>query len=68
MKKNISNNLNIDKVTNALAERLPDKKGPWNFTKTLLGQSNPTFILTGKNCKLVLRKKPKFLSKLFLCM
>ena len=58
MKKNISNNLDIEKVTNALAKRLPDKKGPWNYTKTSMGQSNPTYILTGKNCKLVLRKKP----------
>jgi len=58
MKKNISNNLNIKKVTNALSKRLPYKQGPWNYTKTSLGQSNPTYILTGKNCKLVLRKKP----------
>ena len=58
MTKNISNTLDIEKVTSALAKRLPDKKGPWRYEKTLFGQSNPTFILTGKNSKLVLRKKP----------
>ena len=58
MTKNISNTLDIHKVTSALAKRLPDKKGPWRYEKTLFGQSNPTFILTGKNSKLVLRKKP----------
>ena len=58
MRKNISNILDIDKVTNALALRLPYMEGPWKYTKTSIGQSNPTFILTGKNNKLVLRKKP----------
>ena len=58
MTKNISNTLDIEKVTSSLAERLPDKKGPWRYEKTLFGQSNPTFILTGENSKLVLRKKP----------
>ena len=33
-------------------------EGPWKYTQTSIGQSNPTFILTGKNNKLVLRKKP----------
>tara|TARA_A100001011_G_scaffold373435_1_gene432843 strand:- start:78 stop:1121 length:1044 start_codon:yes stop_codon:yes gene_type:complete len=58
MTENISNVLDIEKVTKALAVRLPHIKGPWKYTKTSFGQSNPTFILTGKNSKLVLRKKP----------
>ena len=49
MTKNISNILDIDKVTNALALRLPYMEGPWKYKKTSIGQSNPTFILTGKN-------------------
>ena len=37
MTKNISNTLDIEKVTSALAKRLPDKKGPWRYEKTLFG-------------------------------
>ena len=36
MTKNISNTLDIDKVTSALAKRLPDKKGPWKYEKTYI--------------------------------
>ena len=42
-----SNFLNFDKLFRALEMRLPKFKGPWKFTKTPHGQSNPTFILTG---------------------
>ena len=54
-----SNFLNFDKLFKALEIRLPKFKGPWKFTKTPHGQSNPTFILTGSNGVLVVRCKPK---------
>tara|TARA_X000001036_G_scaffold192210_1_gene181266 strand:+ start:869 stop:1900 length:1032 start_codon:yes stop_codon:yes gene_type:complete len=54
-----SNFLNFDKLFRALEMRLPKFKGPWKFTKTPHGQSNPTFILTGSNGVLVVRCKPK---------
>ena len=54
-----SNFLNFDKLFRALEIRLPKFKGPWKFTKTPHGQSNPTFILTGSNGVLVVRCKPK---------
>ncbi len=50
--------LDLKKVTKAITLRMPEKQGPWVVTKTPLGQSNPTFILNGRNEKLVLRKKP----------
>ncbi len=50
--------LNIEKVTAALNSRLPQYSGPWKATKTELGQSNPTFVLSGLDKKLVLRRKP----------
>ena len=51
--------LNIKSVNASLSSRLPEFKGPWFAEKTIHGQSNPTFILTGKNNKkLILRKKP----------
>lgn len=50
--------LDIDKVTSALSSRMPSYFGPWSFAKTTQGQSNPTFILQGKNYSLVLRRKP----------
>ena len=53
-----SSYLDLKKVTKALTFRMPEKQGPWVSTKTPLGQSNPTFILNGRNEKLVLRKKP----------
>ncbi len=53
-----SSYIDLKKVTKALTLRMPEIKGPWVISKTPLGQSNPTFILTGSNGKLVLRKKP----------
>ena len=50
--------LNMDKVSNALNSKLPQFLGPWKERKTELGQSNPTFILNGRNKTLVLRRKP----------
>ncbi|PQM60528.1 MAG: phosphotransferase family protein [Rhodobacteraceae bacterium] len=50
--------IDLLKVTNALKSRLPQYLGPWTERKTVLGQSNPTFILQGKNKTLVLRRKP----------
>ena len=44
--------LNIAKVSSALKKRIPNHLGPWTYTKTTLGQSNPTFVLSGKNNKL----------------
>ena len=58
MNDNLPNLLNISKLTDTLALKLPSFQGPWKYTKTSFGQSNPTFILTGKKNKLVLRKKP----------
>jgi len=58
MNDNSSQLINISKLTNTLASKLPGFEGPWEYTKTSFGQSNPTFILTGKKNKLVLRKKP----------
>ena len=46
------------KVNEVLAARLPQFLGPWSGKKTTEGQSNPTFILKGKNKSLVLRRKP----------
>ena len=54
-----SNFLNFDKLFRVLEIRLPKFKGPWKFTKTPHGQSNPTFILSGSNGVLVVRCKPK---------
>ncbi len=51
--------IDTDKVNQALAKYLPGFEGPWSVEKTKNGQSNPTFILSGKNKKLVLRKKPE---------
>ena len=50
--------LDMQKVSTALSTRLPKFLGPWDYVKTTLGQSNPTFILSGKTDKLVLRRKP----------
>ena len=51
--------LDIAKVNESLSKRLPQFDGPWTSKKTAHGQSNPTFILTGKtDKKLVLRRKP----------
>ena len=58
MNDNLPHLLNISKLTDTLALKLPSFQGPWKYTKTSFGQSNPTFILTGKKNKLVLRKKP----------
>ena len=58
MNDNLPHLLNISKLTDTLALKLPSFQGPWEYTKTSFGQSNPTFILTGKKNKLVLRKKP----------
>ena len=58
MNDNSSHLLNISKLTETLASKLPSFEGPWTYTKTSFGQSNPTYILTGKKNKLVLRKKP----------
>ena len=54
-----SNFLNFDKLFRVLEIRLPKFKGPWKFTKTPHGQSNPTFIVSGSNGGLVVRSKPK---------
>ncbi len=54
-----SNFLNFDRLFRVLEIRLPKFKGPWKFTKTPHGQSNPTFILSGSNGLLVVRCKPK---------
>ena len=45
----------IDEI---ISKKLPQYEGPWKVTKTPTGQSNPTYILEGKNKSLVLRKKP----------
>ena len=58
MNDNLSHLLNISILTDIIALKLPSFQGPWKYTKTSFGQSNPTFILTGKKNKLVLRKKP----------
>ena len=50
--------LEVKFVNRALAQRLPQYLGPWKAKKTDLGQSNPTFVLFGKNKSLVLRRKP----------
>ncbi len=50
--------LDILKVSSALKKRMPNHLGPWTYTKTAFGQSNPTFILNSKGKKLVLRRKP----------
>ena len=51
-------NLDLTRVSKAFDLRLPELEGPWMAAKTQFGQSNPTFIMSGKNKKLVLRKKP----------
>ena len=51
-------NLDMALVNRALKKRLPQYFGPWKAKKTALGQSNPTFILKGKNNNVVLRRKP----------
>ena len=48
MNDNLPHLLNISKLTETLALKLPSFQGPWKYTKTSFGQSNPTFILTGK--------------------
>ena len=53
MNDNLPHLLNISKLTDTLALKLPSFQGPWKYTKTSFGQSNPTFILTGKKNKLV---------------
>ena len=58
MNDNSSHLLNISKLTETLASKLPSFEGPWSYTKTSFGQSNPTFILKGKSNNLVLRRKP----------
>jgi aminoglycoside phosphotransferase (APT) family kinase protein len=42
-----------------LVDHLPDYAGPYAVSVLSGGQSNPTFLLTGQNQKLVLRKKPE---------
>ena len=44
MTKNISNTLDIEKVTSALAKRLPDQKGPWRYEKTSFGQDRKSVV------------------------
>ncbi len=51
--------VDLEKVTSALSLHMPERRGPWFIAKTEFGQSNPTFILTGSDGKLVLRKKPQ---------
>ena len=58
MNKKGSIHLDVARVSKAFDLRLPELEGPWIATKTQFGQSNPTFIMSGKNKKLVLRKKP----------
>ncbi len=58
MSKKESNFLDIERLSIALEKRLPRCRGPWKFSKTPHGQSNPTFILSGSNCSLVVRCKP----------
>lgn len=41
-----------------LARHLPGFEGPLHIEKTPTGQSNPTFILTAKSGRYVLRRKP----------
>ena len=55
---NCAPSLNMNLVQTALSTHLPEYRGPWTAKKTALGQSNPTFVLEGKNNNLVLRKKP----------
>ena len=58
MNKKGSIHLDVARVSKAFDLRLPELEGPWMAAKTQFGQSNPTFIMSGKNKKLVLRKKP----------
>ena len=58
MNKHGSIYLDLERVSKAFDLRMPELEGPWVADKTQFGQSNPTFIISGKNKKLVLRKKP----------
>lgn len=53
-----SSGLNEGALDAHLVAHLPNYAGPYVVSVLSGGQSNPTFLLTGKDQKLVLRKKP----------
>ena len=50
--------LNLVLVEKAFCKRMPDFCGPLSAEKTPHGQSNPTYIISSKSGKYVLRRKP----------
>ena len=58
MKKNNEFDIISSSIDEILKKKLPNYYGPWKIKKTPTGQSNPTYILRGKNKTLILRKKP----------
>ncbi|MEO0914795.1 MAG: phosphotransferase family protein, partial [Pseudomonadota bacterium] len=47
-----------DQLERYFASALPELRGPFEIRKTSAGQSNPTYILSGRSGKCVLRRKP----------
>src|SRR5690242_12557030 len=52
------NQLDIDRLTTYLEERMPGFQGPVTADKFAGGQSNPTFLLDAKSGRYVLRRQP----------
>ena len=50
--------LDLIRVEKAFQKRMPGFCGPLSAEKTPHGQSNPTYIISSKSGKFVLRRKP----------
>ncbi len=56
--ESLDSELNLILVEKALCKRMPEFCGPLTAEKTIHGQSNPTYIISSKSGKCVLRRKP----------